>query len=809
MSYINNIPNTIILYVSNQLNVDPNVFEFNRQNTIFEHFKDIKNIYGYKPFFEENYSAISKFLSTKYYQSDNSYFLIISCIEKLKGMKIILPGISKIEEIVSEIKVKSEENLLSIINSDITDSQRVKIAELLETPGLTSITPLAWLRDNNGSSTVEELLDTIKKLEKIKEINIKVDLKVIPYYKIESYVKLGRRYEPFSFRRFDDPKRYAILAVFLQDLRQTLIDRVITINDIRINSIFSRIKTIQDKNIKKHKQTIKETINDYVSFGNTILKAKNENKEIDEIMETLITWDKFKESVEKAEKLFNNTNKNSFNLLNNYYGDLRKYTPVLLKGLEFQNTTNSYKELMEALSIIKDLNESKKIDLPDDIEVNFTNKKWRKIIENKSGPEKRHYYEISVLNEMKNKIRSGDISVLGSKSFKDFEEYLVSNADWAQERSQTKLTTNLSVEEYLRAKEEKLNTLLKWYSKNHESLKEIIGEDEKIHLKRLEKNTPEESKRLSSALYKMVPKISLPDLLLEISKTTNFHNHFLHAANQQPVESFHDITVLIFAIMGLGTNVGLSKISESLNNISYKQPAHTADWKILEDNVIHAQASMVNYQLKEPLAKFWGNGTTSSSDGMRVKTTVNALNTSYNPHFGYDKGITIYRFVDDKYSAFYSTTTNTNNRDSLHVIDGLLKHKSELQIKEHYTDTAGYTDQVFALMSLMGFHFAPRLSNLTDLKLFSFDKNKFPKFNNLISGLINTDLIKTNYDNVLRLSHSIFEGKVSSALILGKLGSYSRNNTLANALKEMGRIEKTIFILEYASDPELRRRIQI
>lgn len=113
MSYINNIPNTIIFYVSNQLDVDPNVFKLygNRQNTVFEHFKDIKKIYGYKPFSEETYSEICEFLVNKYFQSDNSYCLITSCIEKLKDMKIILPGISKIEEIVSEIKVKSEANI--------------------------------------------------------------------------------------------------------------------------------------------------------------------------------------------------------------------------------------------------------------------------------------------------------------------------------------------------------------------------------------------------------------------------------------------------------------------------------------------------------------------------------------------------------------------------------------------------------------------------------------------------------------------------------------------------------------------------
>jgi TnpA family transposase len=79
----------------------------------------------------------------------------------------------------------------------------------------------------------------------------------------------------------------------------------------------------------------------------------------------------------------------------------------------------------------------------------------------------------------------------------------------------------------------------------------------------------------------------------------------------------------------------------------------------------------------------------------------------------------------------------------------------------------------------------------------------------LLTGTINTNLIRDNFDDILRLTHSIVEGNATGELVLRKLGSYSRKNALANALKEMGKIEKTIFILEYASDPEFRRRVHV
>lgn len=200
---------------------------------------------------------------------------------------------------------------------------------------------------------------------------------------------------------------------------------------------------------------------------------------------------------------------------------------------------------------------------------------------------------------------------------------------------------------------------------------------------------------------------------------------------------------------------------------------------------------------------------TSSSDGMRLQLGVSSLHADSNPHYGTGKGTTIYRFTSDQFSSYYSKIINTNSRDATHVLDGLLNNDTDLNIEEHYTDTAGYTDQVFALTYLLGFRFAPRIRDLSDVKLFTLNKcDKFSNLDGILKGKINEKIIKDNYDEVLRLASSIKEGTVISSLIISKLASYSRQNSLAAALREMGKIEKTIFILDYISSEELRRKIQ-
>lgn len=402
----------------------------------------------------------------------------------------------------------------------------------------------------------------------------------------------------------------------------------------------------------------------------------------------------------------------------------------------------------------------------------------------------------------------GDVSISGSRQYKDFEEYLFSEDTWNQTKKNTRLSVSLSFDDYIIERTNSLQERLRWLSANWHKLEGVSLEKGKLSIARLEKDVPEEAKKLSAGLYQILPRIKVTDLLMDVAHITGFHEQFTHASNNRKPDKEETI-IIMAALLGMGMNIGLSKMAEATPGLSYKQLANVSQWRMHEDAMNKAQAVLVNFHHKLDLSSYWGDGTTSSSDGMRMLLGVSSLHADANPHYGTGKGTTIYRFTSDQFSSYYTKIIHTNSRDAIHVLDGLLHHETDLNIKEHFTDTAGYTDQIFGLTHLLGFKFAPRIRDLSDSKLFTLNKpSEYPKLEPILRGQINTKVIKENYEDVLRLSHSIREGTVSASLIMGKLGSYSRQNSLATALREMGRIEKTIFILNYLSSETLRRKIQ-
>jgi TnpA family transposase len=169
-------------------------------------------------------------------------------------------------------------------------------------------------------------------------------------------------------------------------------------------------------------------------------------------------------------------------------------------------------------------------------------------------------------------------------------------------------------------------------------------------------------------------------------------------------------------------------------------------------------------------------------------------------------GFKAYTHLSDRYGPFYSKLIAATSSEALHVLDALLYHQSDVSPRRHHTDGGGVSEYVFALCALLGFQFAPRIPGLKHRRLYSFDKaSTYPTLEPMIAGRINIDLIRAHWTQILRIVASIRAGTVTASLIMRQLAAHKRQNGVATALRELGRLERTRFALDWISDPELRR----
>jgi TnpA family transposase len=103
----------------------------------------------------------------------------------------------------------------------------------------------------------------------------------------------------------------------------------------------------------------------------------------------------------------------------------------------------------------------------------------------------------------------------------------------------------------------------------------------------------------------------------------------------------------------------------------------------------------------------------------------------------------------------------------------------------------------------------PRIRNWKDLKFVRPSVNeKYQHIDSLFSADVDWGLIETHLSDMLRIVLSIRAGKIAASTLLRRLGSYSRKNRLYNAFRELGQVVRTIFLLRYLSDANIRRTIQ-
>lgn len=185
-----------------------------------------------------------------------------------------------------------------------------------------------------------------------------------------------------------------------------------------------------------------------------------------------------------------------------------------------------------------------------------------------------------------------------------------------------------------------------------------------------------------------------------------------------------------------------------------------------------ANTRLIDYHTPLPLAQAWGSGSELATvDGMRFVIPVSTINAAYNPrYFGRQRGSTLYSWMADSYTVFAQKLIPGTQRDSLHVLDGLLANDTAIQPEMVSTDTAGTSEIVFALAWALGYRWAPRLADLPNQRLWRINTHAhYGPLDGLARHRINTQLIAEHWDEICRLTASLRAGTVIPSAILRTL----------------------------------------
>jgi TnpA family transposase len=305
----------------------------------------------------------------------------------------------------------------------------------------------------------------------------------------------------------------------------------------------------------------------------------------------------------------------------------------------------------------------------------------------------------------------------------------------------------------------------------------------------------------------MMPRVRITELLHEVSRATGFASAF---ANLRTGERCDDENALLAAILADATNLGLGRMAAASHGVTRDQLIWTADAYIRPETYKAALARIIDAHHALPIATIWGAGSTSSSDRQFFRSAKRGdAAGDVNARYGHDPGLGFYTHVSDQHGPYSARVMSATSHEAPYVLDGLMHHGTALRIGTHYTDTGGASDHVFILCTMLGFRFCPRLRDFPDRKFACIEPAAVYKdLQPLFGRRIRTDVIREHWDEVLRLVASLQAGTVLPSAMLKRLAAFQRQNQLDLALQELGRIERTLFMLDWLESPQLRQLCQ-
>ncbi|MCK9553471.1 Tn3 family transposase, partial [Aquamicrobium sp.] len=667
-----------------------------------------------------------------------------------------------------------------------------------------------WLRSAPDAPGAGNLVGLTERIAFLRSLGIDPRLQArIPSGRWEQMIREGDATPAWLASDFNASRRRATIVAQVIKLGQKLTDDAVMMFIKLMGRLFSQAN---NRKKQRHMNARIETSKALRLFLDTIvaLQAANDN-DVDPmtILDRRVGWHRLLQIKPSLEAMVESADASPLILAAEQHGNIRKFAGAFLQAFTFRSRRR-HDPLLAAVATLKMLYVEGRRVLPDRMPVGHLGATERKLIFEEGKPDRR-LYEIATFAHLRDRLHSRDVWVEGSRSFRPIDEELMPKPTFVALKGKDQLGLGVPSDcaTWLTDVREMMDVNLKrlaWRAR-FGKLDGVRMENGTLIVTPHPSDVPAAAEALNAEITDMYPLVEVPDLLRDVHEWTGFADQFTHVRTG---DAPHNISAMLAGVLADGTNLGPKRMAGASKGISAHQIGWMRSFHARSETYRAAQACVTDAHTRHPHSQIWGDGTTASSDGQFFRASDRAARRSdINLHYGSEPGSKFYSGLSDQYGYYSILPISPTESEAVYVLDGLFDHDTILEIEELFTDTGGASDHVFALFCLIGKRFAPRLRNIKDRKFHTFEKaDAYPTLASHIGAPINTALIMEHWDELLRLAASITTRTVAPSAILKRLSASSKSSDLAKALRELGRIERTLFMIEWYSSPALRRRCQ-
>ncbi len=736
--------------------------------------------------------------------------LVAQAEEKLRDWQVMLPGASTLDRIVNSVVAHTTADLFTAISGHLPEKLRADIDLLVEVREGDARSSLFRLKDYPKSANAAVIKGDIVRLRLIEDLlGTGVDLGDLDLRIICQLGQLGRRYDAGDLRRFAKPKRDALVACYLVEARKTLLDQIVEMNDLFLTGMNRRARTSVEKRRKSLRRRARDGLHRVLGAVDALVAADGaqsvstfrDAQNPPALIEAAIAC----RAYERLEA------RGHLDAMLARYGTLRQYLPAFF-ALPFQAAAGS-EILLRAVESLRALDAGTRSPLTTEDPHGFVQADWRSYLVS-DGKLDRAIWEISLALAVRDALRAGSLFLAHSRNHVSFWNLVYDDRSWQQTREQAygRLDLPTDGQAFLARLGAELDRAARAAQRGLPGNRFAAVRNGRLKLKRRDALLiPPVLRELRATIAASLPRVRIEDLLQDVDEWCGFIRAFQPLGGYQP-RGGDPHRSLLAPLIAHGTNLGLAAMSHSVDSLTADALQDTSRWFLRDATLKAANAVLVDHHHGLKLSGVWGDGSRSSSDGQRFTVERDSLLGSVYPrYFGYyDRALALYTHTSDQHSVYATQAISCTPREAGYVLAGILDNDTALAIREHTSDTHGFTEHLFGLCALLGIAFMPRLKDLPDQVLSRIDRDAdYGALQPLLRGRINVELILEQWDQLVRLAASLKDRLTPAHVLMQRLANANASDRLASALTQLGRLMKTLHILRYIHEAPLRDAIQL